>query len=163
MASRIFWFLLAGVALIAGIAWQDGDKIFHWKDERAISDKTEQAIEARVERAIERSLDGMQVVGPDGRDIDAPPETKRALSDAIGRLVDAQTDLAFLRMRDSSSREIEEATARRDKARAEIERLKGELERQEQVATIETDAAREQIQREVREDVRDAVRDAVQN
>ena len=84
MLSRIMWISVAGIALIAGIAMQDGDWIFGSNDRTEISSKADRTVEARVDRAIERSFDKMQVTDGDGREIDVPARTKRALADAVG-------------------------------------------------------------------------------
>ena len=44
MASRIFWFLIAGCALIGGMALQDGGTIFSWGDTADDSRSVEQRI-----------------------------------------------------------------------------------------------------------------------
>lgn len=163
MASRIFWVLVAGIALVTGMLFQDGDRIFAWGHEAGITERTEQAIQARVERAVEGSVDKMQVIGTDGREIDVPPETRRALGDAVGRLVRAETELAVLRIRDGSPQERRAAEARRAEARAEVDRLKAEIKGQDRAAVLESEAVSEQVERQVREDVRATVRDAVRN
>ena len=161
MLSRIFWIGLAGIALIAGIAIQDGNRIFSWGDHRDISEKTDHAIEDRVASALEGSFDGMTVTGEDGEEIDVPSETKRAMALAVGRLVEAETDLAMLRIRDRDDNSIRSATTRRDHARAEVDRLKTEIESFQRAANSDKAALREQIRSEIREDVRAKVREAV--
>jgi hypothetical protein len=161
MASRIFWVLVSGIALITGMVLQDGDRIFAWADDTDITASTERAINARVERAVERSVDKMQVVGPDGREIDVPAETKRALGDAVGRLVKAEADLVILKVHDGSSEEIQAASIRRDQARTDVETLRAQIEQQDRASERGRDVVGEQIQRKVREDVRTAIRDAV--
>ncbi len=163
MASRIFWILVSGFAIITGMVLQDGDRIFGLIDDTSVSVKTERAIESRVERAVERSVDHMQVVGPDGREIDVAPETKRALGDAVGRLVKAEADVVILKVHDGSSEEVQAASERRDQARAEVETLKAQIEKEDRASERERGVGGEQIQREVREDVRTAIRDAVSN
>jgi hypothetical protein len=159
MASRIFWFVVAGLALVGGIIMQDGGGIFRWGDHRTdVSTKAERTIEARVDRAIDHSFDKMQVVTSDGREIDVPAETKRALAEAVGRLVKAETDLAILRIRDGNDAEIEAANARRDRARADVETLKVRIERQKELSAVDRDAIGDQIREDVRETVREAVR-----
>ena len=92
MLSRIFWISFAGIALIAGMALQDGG-IFSLADRTPDHAKAEQTIEARIETAIDRSFDKMHVTGSDGEEIDVPAKTKRAMADAVGRLVKAEADL----------------------------------------------------------------------
>ena len=163
MLSRIFWVGLAGIALLTGMALQDGDWIFGSDLERDITARTERAVERSVERSVERaidqSFDGMEVVGEDGREIDVPRETKRAMAAAVGRLIKAETDLAMAKMGDESSEEVEAATARRDQARAEVDRLKSAIEGEGEAAVT----ARQEVRDEVRAEIREAVREAVRN
>jgi hypothetical protein len=164
MLSRIFWISVAGIALIAGMAVQ-GDSIFGWGD-RVHSDRhRERAIEARVERAIEGGFEEMHVVGSDGREVDVPAKTKQAMAKAVGELVKAEAHLAVTRIGDDDDddEELQAAQARRDRARAEIDRLKVEMKEFERAAQGDNDALREQIRREIREDVRASVREAVRN
>jgi hypothetical protein len=157
MLSRIFWIGLAGLALLGGIVWQDGHGIISW-DDADHSRSLEQRIEARVDRAVDHSFAHMDVVDSDGKAIDVPPETKRAMGEAVGRLVKAETDLAMLRIRDGSDKQIDEAQARRDGAKADIDRLKDQIEQRKQLTETSRDALREQIRNDVRETVREAVR-----
>lgn len=158
MASRIFWVMLAGAALVTGMILQDGDRIFSMAAESESLASVERSIEASVERAVEGSVDQMQVIDADGNEIDVPAETKQALGAAVGRLVKAEADLAILRIRDGNDLEIRAANARRAEARAEVDRLKAEIRGKEPAATTENGAVREQIRAEIRESVREAVR-----
>jgi len=158
MLSRIFWIGRAGLALGGGIIMQDGGGIFSWGDAADHSTKIEQRIEARVDRAIDHGFDKMQMVDSRGEEIDVPAETKRALADAVGRLVKAETDLAMLRVRDGSQADIDAANVRRDRARADVETLKDRIERQKELSENGRDAVRDQIRDDVRETVRAAVR-----
>jgi hypothetical protein len=161
MLSRLLWVGVAGIALIAGIALQDGDSVFSWSHDSDVAAKSERAVDKQVERAIEGSFDKMQVTGSDGQDIDVPAKTKRALAEAVGRLVKAEADIAIARVGEDDEEAVREATARRDQARADVDRLKAEIKGLEKAAQGENDALREQIRREIREDVRDTVRAAV--
>jgi len=134
MLSRIFWIGVAGIALIAGIAVQDGDRMFSWGDHDDKSAQRERSIEAKVDRAIESSFDKMQVVDADGQEIDVPAKTKRAMADAVGRLVKAEADLAMARVGEDDEKELQAASARRDQARADIARLKAEIKSFERAA-----------------------------
>jgi len=163
MLSRILWVSVAGIALIAGVALQDGDSMFGWSRDSDVSAKTDRAIDKQVERAIEGSVDKIQVVGPDGQEVDVPAETKRAMAKAVGQLVKAEADIAIARVGDDDEEAVREATDRRDQARREVDRLKAEIKGYERAAKGEHDALREQIRREIREDVRDTVREAVRN
>ena len=158
MLSRIFWVGLAGMALLAGIIIQDGDWLFGWNDRHDMSVATERQIEASVERAIEGGVARMQVVDSDGKEVDVAAQDKRALVDAIGRLVEAETALAMIKIRDGSDGERQAAQARRDRARAEVEALEGKIERQRQATRADRDAVRDQVRDEIRESIRDVVR-----
>jgi hypothetical protein len=157
MLSRIMWMLIAGLALVAGMAVQDGDRFFSWGDDAKISSRTEHKIDVSVDRVVDRAIDRMRITDPSGQELDASPEAKRALADAVSRLVEAEASLAVLRIRDRNSPELPAARARRDHARAEVDTLKDAIRQQQQAPT------REQIRQEVRDDIRDTVRDAVRN
>ena len=163
MLSRILWVGVAGIAIIAGMAMQDGDGIVSWGDHREASAKSEHVIEAGVQRAIDGSFDKMQVVGADGEEIEVPAETKRAMAEAVGDLVEAEADLALARVGEDDPDEVREASERRDKARAEVDRLKAEIKGLQRSAQSENRALAEEIKREVREDVKETVREAVRN
>jgi hypothetical protein len=167
MLSRIFWVGIAGVALVIGILLQDGGRIFSMAAESESVDGVQRSIEASVDRAIDGSFDGMQVMDGDGNEIDVPPETKRALGEAVGRLVKAKADLAILKMRDANAAEIAAVEARSAQARADVDRLKAEIKGEEAAARAEHDALAAQIERDVRQSVRDdiraEIRDAVRN
>ena len=140
-----------------------GRVAFGWGDHGGISAKTERAIEARVERAVERSVDEVPVVRVNGREIEDSAVTRRALGDAVRRLVKAEAQLAVLGIRDAKDAEIQAASIRRDQARTEVETLKAQIEQQEDVSEADRAAIREEIRREIRDDVRDTVRDIVRN
>lgn len=150
MLSRIFWIFMAVLALVGGIAVKERDLIFSWGDDAARG----RAIEARI-------FDHMEVRGSDGRSIDVAPETKRAMGDAIGRLVSAETELALAKVRHADEGEMRQASAERAAARAEVERLKAEIDRQKQLSESDRNLVREQIQQKIRDDIRASVRDAV--
>ena len=167
MLSRLFWVGIAGVALVTGMILQDGDWFFDMARESEISAKAERAVDRTVDRVVDRAVESsagsMQVVGTDGREIDVPPETKRAFGEAIGRLVKAETSLAMLRARDGSSEDIRVATARRDQAKAEVDALKAAIKQAEQAGKLAGDDLSAQIESDIREDVRASIRDAVRN
>jgi hypothetical protein len=170
MASRIFWVALAGLALVAGMVIQDRDWIFGWDDrsidasiDRSVDRSVDRTVDRTVDRAVDRAVGGMQVIGSDGREMDVTPEAKRALAEAVGRLIKAKADLAVLRVSRASDQEIQAADALADHARADVDRLKAQIEAHEQAAGAQRDALREQIRRDVRENVRDTVREAVRN
>lgn len=161
MLSRILWISVAGLALIIGIAVQDGDKILGWVEDTEMSATAEGTVEDRVDRAIDRSFDKMDVTGSDGREIDVPAETKRAMAAAVAQLVKAETDFAMARVGDASDEEIQSAQARRTAARAEVERLKDQIEKLDRASDSERQVLREQIKREIQQDVRATVRESV--
>ncbi len=176
MASRIFWVLLAGAALVTGMVVQDGGWLFDSVDreltidraidaqvDRSVDAQVDRVVDAEVDRVVDGNFDQMGVFGPDGREIDVPVNTKRALAEAVGRLVKAQADVAILRVSDASEEEIRAANVLRDQARAEVDRLKAQIKNLEQASRLEQDAVRQEIQREVREDIRATVREAVRN
>ena len=164
MLSRIFWIGLAGIAIVAGMIFQGGGRVFGWADDHSdMSGSTKRALARSVDQAVERGFHKMEVVGPDGRQIHVSPETKRALAAAVGRLVKAKTDLAFLRAGDASNGEIAAAEARSDQARAAVDLLQAEIREQGQAGTVDQDALRKQMRQEVRDQVRAAVRETVGN
>ena len=162
MLSRIFWISLAVIALVAGMAFQ-GDSLLSWSDDSAADRSRERTIESRIERAVDRSVDGMEVIGSDGKEIDVPPETKRALATAIRTLVAAEAELALARVRNEDEAALNQATSRRDAARAQVERLKADVERRERLSQSEEDVVREEVQQQIREDIRETIRSAVRN
>lgn len=161
MLSRLFWIGLAGLALIGGMVLQSGGGIFSWGDHREISAKVDESIEDRVDRAIDRSFDKMEVMGSDGQEVDIPAETKRAMADAVGRLVKAEASLALVKATDGSDEELAAVQTQRNKARADVDRLESQIRALDRAASGDSDATREQIKREVREDVRASVKEAV--
>lgn len=164
MLSRILWIGVAGIAIVAGIAFQDGDRFFGWDDDRSHrSSRADRAAESRIDRAIDRSFEKMEVTGADGERVEVSAETKRELAGAVSRLVKAEADLAMLRIGDGSEEEIKAARARIADARGDIDRVKARINSAERAAETEHDALAEEIRREVREDVRASIREAVQN
>ena len=162
MLSRIFWVSAAGIALVAGMVIQ-GDWNFDWTGDEQVSERTVRTVEEKVDRAIDASFDKMTVVQSDGREIDVPAETKRAMATAVGELVKAETDLAMAKIGEDDEKAIAAATVRRDRARAEVDRMKDKIEALERSSQVDKDALREQIRREVQEDVRATVRESVRS
>ena len=152
MLSRIMWISVAGIALIAGIAIQDGKWIFGWGDRPEMSAR---------DRVIDHSFREIKGIDSHGRVVELPIETKRAMASAVGQLVKAEADLAVASAIDENDEQMQAARARREAARAEVERLKAEIEAFERTANGKNDALREQIRREVREEIRASVRDTV--
>jgi hypothetical protein len=165
MLSRILWIGVAGIAIMAGIAFQDGDRFFGWHDEAREHrlSREERVADSRIDRAIDRSFDKMEVMGPDGEEVEVSAETKRELAGAVSRLVKAEAELAMLRIGDGSDQEIKAVRDRIADARGDIERVKVRIKSAEGAAKAEHDALAEEIRSEVREDVRESVREAVGN
>lgn len=156
MGSRIFWVFIAGLALVTGMAVQ-GDGPFSWDDDEAISERVERHVEGRVDREIDRGIGRVPIIDARGREVDVPDEARRALAEAVGRLVEAEADYAVLRVRDARPEQIAAAKAARDHARAEVEQLKADIKAHEAVVRGERDATRDQTRNDIRETVRDAV------
>ena len=155
MLSRIFWVGIAGLALVTGMVLQ-GDNWLFGSSDRAIDIGIDRAVDRTVDRAVDRSVDHLQVVGADGQQVVVSPDTKRAMAEAVGRLVKAEADHAVLRIGDASEDEMRSANARRVQARAEVDRLKAEIERQEEASDVAT--VRDEVRREIRDEIREAVR-----
>jgi hypothetical protein len=153
MGSRLFWIMLTGVALVAGAALQ-GNMLFDMSDDL----KREKIVEARVDRAVDERLVGMKVVDSEGRTIAVSPDTKKELGHAVKRLVAAEAELALLRIKDGDEADIRTAHRRSEASRAEVDRLKAQIDREEQLSDRDRQAVRDQIREEVRETVRSAVR-----
>jgi hypothetical protein len=111
-----------------------------------------------VDRAIDESVDKMKVVDSEGKEVDISAETKRALADAVTRLVKAEAEVAVLQIQDGTADQIEAATVARDQAKTDVETLKAKIEGQKDLANGGSQAARDQIRTDVRETVRDVVR-----
>ena len=161
MASRMFWIVLVAVALVGGTLFQGRDLIFGLAGDTAVEARVDRSIEGRVERAVESRFERMHVVGSDGRTIDVAPQTKRELGDAVRRLASAEAELAMIRIRDSGEAAALDARSRRDTAKADVQRLKAEIERPDELSGADRDRIRQQIQHQVRSSVRETVRSAV--
>ena len=160
--SRIFWILMVVVALVAGTLFQARDFVFAWAGDTAVEARVEQAIETRVADTVESSVERMQVVDSDGRAIEVAPQTKRDLGDAVRRLAGAEAELALMRVRGSDdAAAVQDARSRRDAAKADVERLKAEIERQDELSPPDRHAVRQQIKEDVRSSIRETVRSAI--
>ena len=168
MLSRIFWVGIAGIALVTGMLLQDGGWIFGSVDrvvdtsidqtvDRTVDRVTDRVVDQVTDRAADGSVDHMQVVGADGREIAVSPQDKRAFANAIARLVEAEAALAVLKVRDVGGSELQAANARRDAARAEVDRLKAAIKTEDRVGQVSETAVRDQVREEIRTSVRDAV------
>jgi hypothetical protein len=85
------------------------------------------------------------------------------MASAVAELVKAETDLAVAKIAESSDEELDAAKARREKARAVVDRLEVQIRSLDRASASERDALREQIKREVQEDVRATVRESVRS
>lgn len=149
MAGRLAWILAGGAAIVGGMAIQDGDMI-------SFSD-------GRIDREIDREIDQARDEAASVRDsrriiVDASSESGRqavrAMTDAVADLVKAEAALAAVQIGENDDpEEVAGARAARDRARAEVERLKTELE-----ARDGSQATRDEIRAQVRGEVREAVR-----
>jgi hypothetical protein len=153
MGSRLFWIMLTGVALVAGAALQ-GNMLFDWGEDA----KRHKIVEARADRAVDERLDRMEVVDSQGRTIKVSADTKKELGHAVKRLAAAEAELAMLRIKDGDEADIRAARRRSEAAHAEVDRLKAQIDREEQLPDRDRQAVRDQIREEVRETVRSAVR-----
>ncbi len=162
MLSRIFWILLAGAAFVGGIAVHERDLLFGWSDGPAAAQSSSRSFESRIDRAVDRSFDKMKVLGSNGKEIEAPSETKRELAGAVRRLVAAEAELALTRVRHESDSAVAEARNRRDAARSDVDRLKTEIEHRERLSDGGgDDAVRDHIRRKIRDDIHDSIRTAI--
>ena len=161
MLSRIFWVGIAGLALIAGIALQDGDWMFGSHD-TAIDRSIDRTVDRTVDRVVDGSVDRMEIVDRRGNEIAVPAEMKRAFGEAVGRLVKAEADLAILGIRGGDDARMVAATVRRDQARTEVETLKAQIAERKLVAAGEQDV-NDQVEQQIRDEVRASIRDAVRN
>ena len=147
MLSRILWIGLAGIALFAGAILQSRDSLFEWTDHHS----------GAIERAVDAGVDNVPVVVIDTGHNRVSPDTKRALDEAVRRLLKAETELALVRVRNGDDAARQAAEARRNQARTDVDRLAEQIEHKKDGAKVDRDA----IRNEVREEVRSAVRDAL--
>ena len=147
MLSRILWIGLAGIALIAGAILQNRDSLFEGTDHHS----------GVIERAVDAGVDTVPIVVIDTRQNPVSPDAKRALDDAVRRLLKAETELALVRVRNGDDEARQAAEARRNQARTDVDRLAEQIEHKKDGARVDRDA----IRNEVREEVRAAVRDAL--
>lgn len=161
MAGRLPWILAGGAAIIAGIAVQDSDW-FSFEDKRH-AERVE-AREARID--ADREARRREVTGVGERKGEVDPETVRAMTGAVGDLVRTEAALALAEAGDDPA-EIRAARERRDRAKALVDQLKADIQRQAgesaDPAAAGRDAARAAIRQQVNENVRAEVREAVRN
>ena len=160
MAGRIAYFLIAGAAIVGGMALQ-GDINFndeHSGDRiaRAVTEDGDVAIDRKVDRAVDRRIDG-RVDRRVDRKVDREtvtrdPATRHALSEAVGELVRAEGSLISLKLDDQIPPSvIKQAEQRRDFAKEAVERLADDARTG---SRDERDAIRENLRDVIREAVR---------
>ena len=158
MAGRLPWILAGAAAIVGGMLVQDNDW-FSFEDRRH-EERVEKAREAKAEAGRLR----VTVAGEQRGEVD--PETVRAMTEAVGDLVRTEAALALAEAGDEPA-EIRAARERRDRARALVDKLKADIERQAgeaaDPAAAGRDAARDAIRQQVQENVRAEVREAVSN
>lgn len=150
MAGRLAWVLAGGAAIVGGMMIQDGD-MFSFEDDRQIDRKVDREVDREVDTAIAeaRAVRGETRIVVDGRPV-SDRQAVRAMTDAVAGLVKAEAALAAAQIGDNDDPdEVAGARAQRDRARAEVERLKAQLEEREG-----NEAVRDQVRSEVREAVR---------
>lgn len=163
MAGRLAWIIAGGAAVIGGMAIQDGD-MFSFADDRQIDRQVDREVDQEVDEAIAEAREGRRIV-VDGRPA-SDQQAVRAMTDAVADLVKAEAALAASQIGDNDDpAEVAAARAQRDRARAEIERLKAELEARSAARAVDdgSQAARDAIREQVRSQVRTEVREAVRN
>ena len=149
MAGRFSYLLMAGGAVVAGMALQ-GDLNFN--SERHDERRVERHVDRAADRPIDRSVDRVAT----RETIRDEKIVERDMADAIEELVRAESSLISARLDDNlPAAARREAEARRTAARAAVERLSIEVEAASQ---SDRDAVRERVRDSVRESVRDAVR-----
>lgn len=145
MAGRLPWILAGAAAIVGGMAIQDNDW-FQFEDRRQ-----EERVAADVARDVR--IDAGERRG------EVDPETVRAMTKAVGELVRAEAALAIAEAGDNAD-EIRAARARRDGAKALVDKTNAEIRRQAAEPAEEgSNAARDAIRQQVHEEVRAAVRD----
>ena len=154
MAGRLAWVLAGGAAIVGGMMIQDGD-MFSFSDEFQIDREVDREVDQEIDEAIAEASavreSGRIVVG--GRS-DPDRQAVRAMTDAVADLVKAETALAAAQIGNNDDpQEVAAARAERDRARAEVERLKTAIETQDG-----SESARAAIREQVRSEVREAVR-----
>ncbi len=165
MAGRFVHFLVAGAAIVAGMAVQgDIDLGMHPDDreidrrvDRIIGREVDRTADRTVDRIVDRATDKIEIRGRDGETVEADPATRRALAAAVAELVRAEGSLAVAKVGDNMPETvIEQAEQRRNLARKAVERIADD-------ARAEARRERDARPQKVRDEVRDAVRSAVRS
>jgi hypothetical protein len=157
MAGRFAYFLIAGGAIVGGMALQ-GDLNFGSHDgdveiAQALLSGNDRDIDRKVDRIVDRETHKMTIRHDgDDRSDGLDPSAKRALSAAVAELVRAEGSLITAKLDDDMpAAAIKQAEERRDAARQAVERLSAD-------AKTETRVNRDALRENIRETVRDAVR-----
>lgn len=148
MAGRLAHFVVAGAAIVGGMAVQ-GDLDLG-------SDSHDRAIERSVEETVDRATDGVtDNIG--GRQAQVDSATNRELAAAVADLVRAEGSLITAQMDDDlPTSVIKQVEQRRDAARQAVDRIAADIR-------AESRADRDARRRNIRDDVRERVRDAVRS
>ena len=150
MAGRLAWIIAGGAAIIGGMAIQDGEMFSFGGDDRQFDREVDAAIDGAVAVREER---GTPTIVVNGRPV-SEDEAVRAMTGAVAGLVKAEAALAAAQIgSDEDPAEVAGAREQRDRARAEVERLKAALE-----AADGSSEARDAIRKQVRSEVREAIR-----
>jgi hypothetical protein len=156
MAGRFAYFLIAGGAIVGGMALQ-GDLNFDSHDgdvevAQALLSGNDREIDRKVDRIIDRETHQMTIRHGDDRSDRLDPAAKQALSAAVAELVRAEGSLITAKLDDDMpAAAIKQAEERRDAARQAVERLSDDTK-------AESRANRDALRENIRETVRDAVR-----
>lgn len=154
MAGRLAWILAGGAAIVGGMAFQ-GSNFIHLDD--GDGDEIRRAVED-VRPGAERDA-RVKVIVDGERHADVEAEAVKAMTSAVGRLVRAEAALAIAQAGDDPE-EIAQATERRDRARALVDKLAADIERQAEAKSASAgDPAKVRVRDVVRDEVRAAIRD----
>lgn len=152
MAGRFAYFLIAGGALVAGMAVQGDLNFGSDRDALRISRVGGHEEARRIERHTDRLVDRTTERITEREAIRNEQVVQRQMADAIAELVRAESSLIAARLdEDLPASAIKQSEARRNAARDRVERLSNEVEGT-------SDADRDAIRENIRQSIRDAVR-----
>lgn len=155
MAGRIAWILAGGAAVVGGMMMQDRI-MFGWDPDEP---KTEHAAKVEigsiVNEVIDDQTDRLTVVDEDGAAIDATPELKKQMAQAVAELVKAEAALAVADFRDQPRGQMRTARDRRDQAERRVDQLARQLKDREQRETVRD--RKHEIRDRVRSEISDAL------
>lgn len=165
MAGRFAHFLVAGAAIIGGMAVQgdlDLGSQSHDRDiDRIVNRTIDRSVDTRVDRTIDRIVDrvtrNIDIRDGSGKAIETDPAMRRAMIGAVAELVRAEVSLnAAKRNDDLPEAAVEQAEQRRDLAREAVDRIADDTR-----ASSRGD--RDELRRTIRDEVRESVREAVRS